>query len=139
MPPEIANRRDALIALCKRYDVARLEVFGSALRAADFDPARSDVDFLVTFAPHAPSSFAAFLDFKEALEALFGRRVDLIERKSHRGQPQFHPPTPDSGRGRGGLWLSRPTGTPRCCSTCSSRRGTPGASSGAWLPSILSP
>jgi uncharacterized protein len=82
MHPEIANKRDALIALCKRHDVARLEVFGSALRAADFDPARSDVDFLVTFAPHSRKSFAAFLELKEALEALLGRPVDLIERKA---------------------------------------------------------
>lgn len=89
MHPEIANKRDALIALCKRHDVARLEVFGSALRAADFDPARSDLDFLVTFAPHSRSSFAAFLDFKEALEALFGRRVDLIERKAIEASRNF--------------------------------------------------
>jgi predicted nucleotidyltransferase len=33
MHAEIADKRDALIALCKRYDVARLEVFGSAARA----------------------------------------------------------------------------------------------------------
>jgi|SRR5690348_17957756 uncharacterized protein len=82
MHPEIAGKRDALIALCKRHDVARLEVFGSALRAADFDPASSDVDFLVTFAPHFRKSFAAFLELKEALEALLGRPVDLIERKA---------------------------------------------------------
>jgi uncharacterized protein len=79
---EIADKREALIALCKRYDVVRLEVFGSALRAADFDPARSDVDFLVTFAPHSRGNFAAFMDLKEALEALLGRPVDLIERKT---------------------------------------------------------
>jgi len=79
MHPEIADKRDALIALCKRYDVARLEVFGSAARGVDFDPARSDVDLLVTFAPDARESFAMFLDLKEALEALLGRPVDLVE------------------------------------------------------------
>lgn len=89
MHPEIANKRDALIALCKRYDVARLEVFGSALRAADFDPARSDVDFLVTFAPHSRGNFAVFLDFKEALEALLDRPVDLIERKTIEASRNF--------------------------------------------------
>src|SRR5262249_13104641 len=82
MHPEIVNKRDALIALCKRYDVARLEVFGSALRAADFDPARSDIDFLVTFAPQAREGLAGLMDLKEALEAVFGRHVDLIERKA---------------------------------------------------------
>jgi len=89
MHPEIADKRDSLIALCKRYDVARLEVFGSALRAANFDPARSDVDFLVTFAPHARNDFASFLDLKEALEALLGRPVDLIERKAIEASRNF--------------------------------------------------
>jgi len=82
MHAEIADKRDALIALCKRYDVARLEVFGSALRLADFDPARSDVDFLVTFAPRSRNNLAAFVDLKEALEALLGRSVDLVEREA---------------------------------------------------------
>jgi len=89
MHPEIADKRDALIALCKRYDVARLEVFGSALRAADFDPARSDVDFLVTFAPHSRDNLAAFVDLKEALEALLGRPVDLVERQAVEASRNF--------------------------------------------------
>jgi uncharacterized protein len=89
MHPEIADKRDALIALCKRYDVARLEVFGSALRAEDFGPARSDVDFLVTFAPHFRNSLATFADLKEALEALLGRPVDLIERKAIEASRNF--------------------------------------------------
>ncbi len=55
---------------------------GSATRAADFDPAGSDVDFLVTFSPQSGAAFAAFLDFNAALEALFVRPVDLIERQA---------------------------------------------------------
>jgi predicted nucleotidyltransferase len=89
MHPEIADKRDALIALCKRYDVARLEVFGSALRSADFDPARSDVDFLVTFAPQSRNDLAAFMDLKEALEALLGHPVDLVERKAVEASRNF--------------------------------------------------
>jgi uncharacterized protein len=86
---EIANKRDALIALCKRHYVTRLEVFGSARRAADFDQARSDIDFLVTFAPDSPDTFTAFLDLKEALEALFGRPVDLVEREAVEASRNF--------------------------------------------------
>jgi len=89
MHPEIADKREALIALCKRYDVARLEVFGSALRAADFDPARSDVDFLVTFALQSRDNLAAFVDLKEALEALLGRPVDLVERQAVEASRNF--------------------------------------------------
>src|ERR1700730_10430697 len=129
MHPDIADKRDALIALCQRYDVVRLEVFGSALRPADFDPAHSDIDFLVTFASPSRNSFAAFLDLAGGAPRP-ARRSHRTQ--SHRGQPQFHPPPPDSGRGGGGLWVSRPTGTPRCCSTCCLRRGTPVASWPAW-------
>ena len=31
-------KRDALAALCRRFGVTRLEVFGSAARGAGFDP-----------------------------------------------------------------------------------------------------
>ncbi|MEY9363651.1 putative nucleotidyltransferase [Bradyrhizobium yuanmingense] len=44
MQPEIGKHRQALTALCQRSGVLRLEVFGSAARGADFDPARSDAD-----------------------------------------------------------------------------------------------
>src|SRR5580698_4221846 len=75
----IDQHRAEIAELCRRYAVRRLEVFGSAARGEDFDPSRSDADFLVEF--DAPSvSLATFLDFKEALEALLGRPVDLVER-----------------------------------------------------------
>lgn len=77
----IAEKRADLASLCRRYGVARLEVFGSAARAADFDPARSDVDFLVELAPPA-DDLARWLDLGEALEALLGRPVDLIDRRT---------------------------------------------------------
>ena len=47
MHAEILRHRDTLVALCRRHGVARLDVFGSAARGVDFDPARSDVDLLV--------------------------------------------------------------------------------------------
>ena len=82
MHADIAEKRRELMTLCRRFGVARLEVFGSASRAADFKPERSDVDFLVTFIPAARDDLAAFADFKEALEALLGRPVDLVEREA---------------------------------------------------------
>ncbi len=47
----IDQRRAEIAATCRRYDVRRLEVFGSAARGADFDPTASDADFLVAFEP----------------------------------------------------------------------------------------
>jgi predicted nucleotidyltransferase len=49
MHSDIEKHREALTALCHRYGVVRPEVFGSAARGADFDPASSDADFLVEF------------------------------------------------------------------------------------------
>ena len=83
MHADIAEKRSALIALCLRYGVARLEVFGSAARGADFDPGKSDADFLVEFkAESALPPLEQFFGFAEALERLFGRPVDLLERKA---------------------------------------------------------
>ncbi len=51
------------------------------LRAAPtLIPTRSDADFLVTFSLQARDDLSAFADFKEGLEALLGRPVDLTER-----------------------------------------------------------
>ena len=81
MLPLIAEHRAEIAALCRRFGVRRLAVFGSAARGADFDPQRSDVDFLVEFAAQ-DGDFTHFPDFKEALEALLARRVDLVDRKA---------------------------------------------------------
>ena len=80
MHADIAQKRDGLIALCRRYDVSRLEVFGSAARGFDFDPTASDADFLVTFNPGSQlSPLEQFFGLAEALGQLLGRPVDLVE------------------------------------------------------------
>jgi len=89
MHADIDNNRDALAAICRRYGVARLEVFGSAARTADFDPNRSDADFLVTLETAARNDLAAFADLKEALEGLLGRPVDLVEREALEASRNF--------------------------------------------------
>ena len=45
MQAAIEQGRAVLAEICRRHGVAKLEVFGSAARGADFDPRRSDVDF----------------------------------------------------------------------------------------------
>ena len=82
MHDEITIHHDALVALCHAYQVIRLEVFGSAARGTDFDVARSDADFLVTFAPSHRNDFATFEEFRIALEMLLKRPVDLVERQA---------------------------------------------------------
>jgi predicted nucleotidyltransferase len=80
MIEQIELRREELRGLCRRFHVRRLDLFGSAARG-DFNPEHSDLDFLVEFDREHPEalSFSAYFDFKEALEALFGREVDLVE------------------------------------------------------------
>lgn len=75
----IESRARELRALCERHWVRRLSLFGSALRE-DFDPESSDLDFVVEFQPMTSQEHAeAYFEFIEALEELFGRRVDLVE------------------------------------------------------------
>lgn len=73
----IEDNRKALVALCKTYGVRKLALFGSAARG-DFDPARSDVDFLLEFADYGPGVARRFIGFADDLERLLGRRVDLV-------------------------------------------------------------
>lgn len=89
MQTDIDKNRDALAAICRRYGVARLEVFGSAARGAGFDSNRSDADFLITFEPAARNDLAAFADLKEALENLLARPVDLVEREALESSRNF--------------------------------------------------
>ncbi|MEM9753743.1 MAG: nucleotidyltransferase domain-containing protein [Planctomycetota bacterium] len=55
----VLHHRDAIERLCRDYGIAKLELFGSAA-AGDFDPRRSDVDFLVTFDERVDRRFTAY-------------------------------------------------------------------------------
>ena len=80
MHRSIEENRAAISALCKRYGVSRLEVFGSAARANDFDEDRSDADFLVEFSrPGALGPLEEFFGLQADLSALLRRPVDLVE------------------------------------------------------------
>lgn len=80
MHQAIDLKRAEIAALCGRYGVRRLEVFGSAARAADFDPASSDADFLVEFDRNSGlSQLDRYFGLAEALQQVLGRPVDLVE------------------------------------------------------------
>ncbi len=88
MHPFIEERLPQLGELCRRYYVERLDVFGSAA-SERFDTAHSDLDFVVEYLPVPEAkTMDAYFGFKAALEKLFGREVDLVERAAVRN-PYF--------------------------------------------------
>jgi len=74
----IESKRKELSALCRKYHVQRLEIFGSAVTES-FDPGKSDLDFVVQFGKLAPGEYAdTYFGLLEEMEELFQFRVDLI-------------------------------------------------------------
>jgi predicted nucleotidyltransferase len=67
----------AVAHACERLGVARLRVFGSVL-TDEFDPHRSDLDFLVDFRSEVHDLLGHYLALREELERITGHRVDLV-------------------------------------------------------------
>ncbi len=67
---------EELTNFCRRYQVRELALFGSMLRQ-DYR-SDSDVDLLVSFEPAARVTFLTLARMQRELEALLGRRVDLV-------------------------------------------------------------
>ncbi len=70
-------RRDC--SICRRYQVARLEVFGTSALGTDFDPETSDADFLVECLLESGVSVFGHIRLARDLGGLLGRKVDLVE------------------------------------------------------------
>jgi predicted nucleotidyltransferase len=67
---------DALAAICRRYHIHRLSLFGSTLKGSDRPD--SDVDLLVEFQPRAKPSLLTMAGIEVELSLLLGgRKVDL--------------------------------------------------------------
>ena len=74
----LENKREAIVALCRKYGVVRMDVFGSAVRD-DFRPGESDVDLLVDFGSMDPFVLVdAYFDLLDELRALLATKVDLV-------------------------------------------------------------
>jgi len=74
--------------LCRKYDVHRLDVFGSAVNG-EFDPSRSDLDFLVEFNNFTVDNAAdRYFGLLVDLQDLFGREIDLVSYRAIRN-PYF--------------------------------------------------
>jgi predicted nucleotidyltransferase len=80
MRTEIPVPTERLDQFCRRWKIAELRVFGSALRE-DFRP-DSDLDLLVRFAPDADWSLMDHVTMEEELSGIIGRRVDLVSERA---------------------------------------------------------
>ena len=79
----IEKNIETLISLCKRHKVKELSIFGSILTSGFNDS--SDIDFLVQFDNIDILEYADnYFDFKEKLEKLLDRDIDLLENQAIR-------------------------------------------------------
>lgn len=76
---------DTLAGFCQRWNITELAFFGSVL-TDDFSP-DSDVDVMVSFAPDSQLSWSQWLDMREELRQVFGRPVDVVERRNVESSP----------------------------------------------------
>ena len=76
----IAIDARGLEEFCTRWKIAKLELFGSALRADFRDD--SDLDLLVTFDPDAAWSLLDHVRMERELSEMVGRKIDLVSRRA---------------------------------------------------------
>jgi predicted nucleotidyltransferase len=90
MIAELEAKRDEIAAICREFDVLRLEVFGSA-SVGPWNPATSDVDFLVTYRPdwRHDGWMTEHYVLQDRLSEALGRPVDLVMAKEHFADPYF--------------------------------------------------
>lgn len=75
--PIIEQKKDDIEALCRKHRVRALWLFGSAT-TDNWDPQKSDIDFLVDLGDYDDEVADRFLNLADDLEATVGRSVDLI-------------------------------------------------------------
>jgi len=79
----VEQNREKLIELCENHNVKELYLFGSVL-TEKFNE-KSDIDMLIQFSVLDLSKyFDNYMDFKEKIEVLFQRPIDLVENQSIR-------------------------------------------------------
>lgn len=88
MSPRITVDREKIAAFCRRWKITEFALFGSVLRD-DFRP-DSDVDVLVAFAPDSQRSLHDFEMMELELQDLFGRTVDLVQKRLLRNPFRRH-------------------------------------------------
>jgi hypothetical protein len=79
----VADKQEEIADLCRRLGIRKLDVFGSAATGT-FDPATSDVDFVVDLGEYDETVGRRYMDLALALEEMFRRPIDLVTEPSIR-------------------------------------------------------
>jgi len=74
-----AEKYEKIVALCRKYKIRELSLFGSRVRG-DFTD-KSDFDFLVEFFPDSNIGLFEFVAIKDELEGFLNAEVDLVSKK----------------------------------------------------------
>ena len=82
MSARIDIPKDKIAEFCRKWKIREFAIFGSAV-GDDFRP-DSDVDVLVVFQDYADWSLFDLMSAEEELKQIFGREVDLVEKKAIR-------------------------------------------------------
>jgi uncharacterized protein len=69
-----------IMEFCQRWEIVEFAIFGSVLR--DDFRADSDIDVLLTLSAAQKWSLFDLMDMQHELELMFGRSVDLLEKRS---------------------------------------------------------
>ena len=83
----IALPMDAIRAYCEKWGMVEFALFGSVLRD-DFTD-ESDIDVLVQFRPDARHTLFDLVTMSDELEAILGRKVDLLTRTGVEQSPNY--------------------------------------------------
>lgn len=84
----IEQKKDEIVALCRKHRIRALWLFGSAT-TDEWDPDRSDVDFLVDLGEYDGTAVDRYLGLADDLESLLGRAVDVVTVVGLREKPRF--------------------------------------------------
>ncbi len=75
----LKHKSPEIAALCQRFGVRQLVLFGSAARQKDFSPGTSDIDFLVEFERDTPvQTLQQYFELRTELSTVLGHPVDLV-------------------------------------------------------------
>ncbi len=77
--PNVNVTQEQVATFCEKWKIVKFELFGSVLRD-DFG-SDSDIDVLATFGEEARLTIHKLVEMEDELKLMFGREVDLVERK----------------------------------------------------------